>query len=176
MDKPPRSFYAIFETLPRQGPGDRDATLRALGCLPPLTSRHRVLDIGCGSGTQTLDLARATDAHITAVDNHAPFVEILKNQLAQRGLGHRVSPELGDMADLRFPDESFDVIWSEGAVFIIGFDRALSIWRRLLRPQGHMVISEMCWLRDDPPVEARDFLAAEAADIVDIAARRRATA
>ena len=77
---------------------------------------------------------------------------------------------------MRFPDESFDVIWSEGAAFIIGFGQALSSWRRLLRPQGHMVISELCWLRDDPPAEAREFLASEGADAVDVAARRNAIA
>jgi SAM-dependent methyltransferase len=176
MDKLNRYFYEIFETLPRQGPGDRDATLRALACLPPLTSRHRVLDIGCGSGAQTLDLARATDAHIVAVDNHGPFVDILAGKVTEFGLGHRVVPQIGDMADLRFPDEAFDVIWSEGAAFIIGFGQALSAWRRLLRPQGHMVISELCWLRDDPPAEVREFFASEGADVGDFSARRNAIA
>ena len=175
-NKPPPYFYEIFETLPRQGPGDRAATERALAFLPPLTSRHRILDIGCGSGAQTLDLARATDAHIVAVDNHGPFLEILKGKVKQLGLGHRVAPQIGDMADLGLADESFDVIWSEGAVFIIGFDQALSSWRRLLRPQGHMVISELCWLREDPPAEVLDFFAAEGADARDLAARRAAIA
>jgi SAM-dependent methyltransferase len=176
MDKPPRYFYEIYETLPRQGPGDRAATLRALACLPPLTSQHRVLDIGCGSGAQTLDLARATDAHVVAVDNHGPFVDILARKVRQLGLGHRVVPQIGDMADLRFPDESFDVIWSEGAVFIIGFGQALSTWRRLLRPQGHMVVSELCWLRNDPPAAVREFFASEGADAADFATRRNAIA
>ena len=176
MAGPPPYFYEIYATLPRQGPGDRDATLRALACLPPLTSRHRVLDIGCGSGAQTLDLARATDAHIVAVDNHGPFIEILAERVRQLGLEQRVVPQIGDMADLRFSDESFDVIWSEGAAFIIGFGQALSAWRRLLRPQGHMVISELCWLRDNPPAEVREFFASEGADAVDVAARRNAIA
>jgi SAM-dependent methyltransferase len=176
MEKLSRYFYEIYEALPRQGPGDRDATLRALACLPPLTRQHRVLDIGCGSGAQTLDLARATEAHITAVDNHGPFVESLAQKVGQHGLGQRVAPQLGDMADLHFPDESFDVIWSEGAAFILGFGQALSAWRRLLRPHGHMVISELCWLRDDPPAEVREFFASEGADAADFAGRRQAIA
>jgi SAM-dependent methyltransferase len=176
VDRPPPLFYEIFERLPRQGPGDPAATLRALALLPPLDRQHRVLDIGCGSGAQTLDLARATSAHIVAVDNHGPFLAILGNQIRRLGLGDRVVAQQGDMADLRFPDASYDVIWSEGASFIIGFDQALAAWRRLLRPQGHMVISEMCWLVDSPPAAVRDFLASEAAGVGDVAARRRAVA
>jgi len=68
------TFYEIYEALPRQGPGDRARTQRALEVLPPLIEVHRILDIGCGSGAQTLDLARATEARIVAVDNHPPFI------------------------------------------------------------------------------------------------------
>ena len=114
-------FHEIFEALPRQGPGDRASTERALRLLPPLTPATRVLDVGCGSGAQTLDLARATEARIVAVDNHPPFVARLERRAAELGLGARITAEVGDMHDLPFADGSFDVIWSEGAIFVIGF-------------------------------------------------------
>jgi len=34
--------------------------------------------------------------------------------------------------NMDFPDESFDIIWAEGSTFIIGFERALREWRRLI--------------------------------------------
>ncbi len=146
-------FYEIYEALPRQGPGERASTERALRLLPPLTAEQRILDIGCGSGAQTLDLARATKAQILAVDNHPPFVARLAERAVEAGLGDRITARVGDMHDLPFPDGSFDLVWSEGAIFIIGFARGLGEWRRLVAPGGHLVVSELCWFVDDPPAE-----------------------
>lgn len=168
-------FFEIYEAIPRQGPGDRESTERALGLLPPLTSHHRILDIGCGSGAQTIDLARATAAQIVAVDRHEAFVTQLVKRAADQGLGARIRAQVGDMNDLAFPDGSFDVIWCEGAIVIIigSFAKGLSTWRRLLVPGGHMVVSELCWLRDDPPTEVKAFFEAEGADVTDMDARRK---
>ena len=169
-------FYEIYEAIPRQGPGDRESTERALRLLPRLTPRRRILDIGCGSGAQTIDLAHATEARIVAVDNHPPFIAQLAKRAAELGLQERITAQVGDMHDLQFPDGSFDVIWSEGSVFIIGFDKGLLTWRRLLAPGGHLVVSELCWLRDNPAAELQDFFAGEGADVGDAAARRKAIA
>ncbi len=167
-------FFEIYEAIPRQGPGDRESTERALRLLPPLTRGQRILDIGCGAGAQTIDLARATEAQIVAVDRHQAFVAQLAKRAAEQGLGARIQAQVGDMNDLAFPDGSFDVIWCEGAiVIIIGFAKGLSTWRRLLVPGGHMVVSELCWLRDDPPTEVKAFFDAEGADVTGMDARRR---
>ncbi len=169
-------FYEIFEALPRQGPGERASTERALRLLPPLRRDQRILDVGCGSGAQTLDLARATEAQIVAVDNHAPFISRLTARAAALGLGDRISAQIGDMNDLRFPDGSFDVVWSEGAIFIIGFAKGLAAWRRLLVPGGHLVVSEFCWPRPDPPAEVRELFIGGDSDAGDVEARRQAIA
>lgn len=171
-------FFEIYEAIPRQGPGDRQSTERALGLLPPLTSHHRILDIGCGSGAQTVDLARATAARIVAVDLHEAFVTQLVKRAADQGLGARIQAQVGDMNDLAFPDGSFDVLWCEGAIVIVAgsFSKGLATWRRLLVPGGHMVVSELCWLRDDPPTEVKAFFEAEGADVTDMDARRKAIA
>ena len=167
-------FYEIYEDIPRQGPGDRESTERALHMLPPLTPHQRILDIGCGSGAQTIDLARATAAQIVAIDRHEPFVTKLVKRVADQGLGSRIQAQVGDMNDLALPERSFDVIWCEGAiVIIIGFARGLASWRRLLLPGGHMVVSELCWLRDDPPTEVKAFFDAEGAGVTDMDARRK---
>ena len=167
------SFYEIYEALPRQGPGDRQSTEQALRLLPPLTRGHRILDIGCGAGAQTIDLARATEASIVAIDNHQPFVSRLETRAAELGLADRITAQAGDMNDLHFSDGSFDVIWCEGAIFIIGFAKGLTAWRRLIAPGGHLVVSELCWLRADRPADLEAFFKAEGADIAGMADRRK---
>ena len=63
------------------------------------------------------------------------------------------------MSELPFPESSFDLLWSEGAIYIIGFDQGLERWRPLVRPGGYLVVSEASWFRPDPPQEVRDFWA-----------------
>lgn len=169
-------FHELYEALPRQGPGDRASTERALGLLPPLSARQRILDVGCGSGAQTIDLARASQASIVAVDSHPPFVAQLLRRAAELGLTGRIRAQVADMQALPFRDGSFDVVWSEGAIFVMGFTRGLAAWRRLLVPGGHLVVSEFCWLRDDPPVAVRELFLEDGADLGDVAARRSAIA
>lgn len=169
-------FYEIYEALPRQGPGDRESTLRAARLLPPLSPDQRILDIGCGSGAQTLDLAQVTEAHIVAVDNHPPFVAQLSSRALDMGLGERITAQVGDMNDLPFPDGSFDVLWAEGSISIMGFAKGLSAWRRLLIPGGYLVVSEFCWLSDDPPAEMQELFLDGPSDVGDAEARRVAIA
>lgn len=166
-------IYEIYEALPRQGPGDGESTRRALRLLPPGARGHRILDIGCGAGAQTLDLARNTQARIVAVDNHEPFISRLTERAAELGLADRIEATVGDMHDLPFPDGSFDVIWCEGAIFVIGFAKGLATWRRLLVPAGHLVVSELIWLRTDRPEEVRAFFADEGADLAGLEERRK---
>jgi cyclopropane fatty-acyl-phospholipid synthase-like methyltransferase len=82
-------FYEKYEAIPRQGPGDRESTERALRLLPPLARSQRILDIGCGTGAQTTDIARAAEAQIVAVDSHALFVAQLARRAAESGLALR---------------------------------------------------------------------------------------
>ena len=167
-------FYEIYEAIPRQGPGDRESTERALRLLPPLTPGQHVLDIGCGSGAQTIDLAQVTEAQIVAVDNHPAFVTQLASRATKMGFGEKITAQVGDMNDLQFPDGSFDVIWSEGSIFIIGFAKGLSAWRRLLAPGGYMVVSEFCWFHDNPPAELQEMFIDGCSDVGDVEARRKA--
>lgn len=158
-------FYEIFERLPRQGPGDSVSTKKAFQKLAELPKSPEILDIGCGVGKQTITLAELTKGKITALDNHSPFIEILKRNVNQAGHSSRVNCVVGDMASLDFADKSFDLIWSEGAVFIIGFENALKSWKRLLRPKGYMVISDLVWFSEDAPKEIKDFFAGISATV-----------
>jgi SAM-dependent methyltransferase len=150
-------FFEVFESLPRQGPGNRASALRALELCGHLPAAPRVLDLGCGSGTQTLLLAELLgEATIVAVDNHPPFVERLRREAWERGLAQRVQPLLGDIAALDLPPESFDLIWSEGALYNVGIENALRTCRTLLRPGGCLAFTDAVWRVENPPAEIEE--------------------
>jgi SAM-dependent methyltransferase len=155
---PEELFYRVFESMPRQGPGCRTATEKAFFSLRSrLPERPRVLDIGCGSGTQTLDLARLSDGPVTAVDTHQPFLDTLLARAAAQGRSPSITAVNASMDALPFGDREFDLIWSEGSIFIMGLANGLSAWKRLLAKGGTLVVSDATWFRPDPPEEIRAF-------------------
>jgi ubiquinone/menaquinone biosynthesis C-methylase UbiE len=64
----------------------------------------------------------------------------------------------GDMFNLNYDNRIFDLILSEGAIYIIGFEKGLREWRRLLTENGYIVVSELSWLRPDLPEETKAFM------------------
>ena len=142
--------------LDRQGPGDRASTERALSLCEGLPDAPRIADIGCGSGAQTLDLARATRGDITAIDLSEDFLQTLRAKVEEQGLGWRLSIVAGDMNDLPFAEDEFDLLWSEGAIYIMGFDQGLKTWRRFVRPGGWLCVTELSFIRDEVPQDCLD--------------------
>lgn len=151
--------------MPRQGPGDEASTKRAFRKLDGLPEHPEILDVGCGTGGQTMALAKLTSGKITALDNHAPFIEKLKRDARRVRYAERIQAMVGDMTAMNFPEESFDVIWCEGAVFVTGFSNALKIWRPLLRPKGYVAVSELVWFKKRTPQEVKDFFGREYPDM-----------
>lgn len=182
MDEPtPRFmevFFEVYEGLPRQGPGSRQSAMAALALCRDLPPAPAILDLGCGSGGQTLHLADLTAGTIVALDLHAPSVAHLMRTVAERGLADRVRPIVGDMAAPDLPAESFDLVWSEGALYNLGIDTALGVCRGLLRPGGYLAFTDAVWRRDDPPAEVKAAFDADyptmgrAADVLALIARR----
>ena len=154
-------FFELFSGLPRQGPGDAASTLRALALVPGIGAETRVLDLGCGTGLQTRVLAQSSPARFLAVDNHPPFIEVLNREAQRLGMADRLEGRVGDMQRLDFAPGSFDLIWCEGAIAIMGVEPALLDWRRLLVPGGHMAVTEVCWTKPDPPPDCAAFWASE---------------
>jgi SAM-dependent methyltransferase len=150
-------FFEMFNGLPRQGPGDAASTLQALALVPGIGPQTRVLDIGCGTGLQTRVLAQNSPAHFVAMDNHPPFVHELNRQAKALGISERIDGRVGDMRQLDLPPASFDLIWCEGAIYVVGFESGLREWRRLLAPGGHIAVTEACWTKPDPPPECAAF-------------------
>ena len=141
----------VHSGLPRQGPGDDESTLRALSLCTDLPMRPAVLDVGCGPGMQTLALARATDGTVTAVDLVEQFLDELRDRASEAGVRDRVQVMRADMADLPFGKDSFDLIWSEGAAYIMGVTEAFTRWQEFLRPAGITCTHGLSKLSNGPP-------------------------
>jgi len=150
-------FFDIFDPLPRQGPGNNESTRKAYSMLPDLPPSPRILDVGCGTGIQTIELARISGGKVTGVDNHQHFLDVLKRNAMDAGVSERVEAVEGDMFKLEYPDERFDIIWTEGAIYIMGFERALMEWKRMLKPGGYIVASDATWFSKGAPEEVKAF-------------------
>lgn len=160
----PPYFHEIFDaSLPRLGVGSDRSTLEALERLQAAglkidgPEKLRVLDVGCGNGPQTVQLARELNGTILAVDIHRPFLEELKRRAREAGVEDRIEPCLKDMRNMELEESSFDLVWSEGAFFVMGFQNALEMCFSLLVPGGMAAASELAWLRPDTPDECREF-------------------
>ena len=152
-----RTFRAAHEGLPREAPGSEETTALLLQLVGGLPEEPRIVDIGCGTGPAALPLAAATGGEVVAVDTYEPFLQRLRARAATSGLGERVRPLVAPMDDLPLPDGAADLVWSEGAAYIMGFDAALRSWRRLLAPGGALVLTEAEWTTTDPSPRAREF-------------------
>ena len=171
-------FYEIFDaSLPRLGPGDDTSTKKALDTLLSAgllrekistSTAWRILDIGCGNGAQTIELAKHAPGTILAIDNHQPFLSELQRRAEAAGVLSKICLSLRDMRTLTAEDGTFDLVWSEGALFVMGFREGVAACRSLLAPGGGLAVSELCWLKSNPPAECREFFAGVYPQMADI--------
>jgi SAM-dependent methyltransferase len=141
----------------RQGPGGAAETRRAIE-LSGLSKRQelKIADIGCGTGASTLVLAQDLDARVVAVDFLSDFLDVLRSRAAQAGVADRIDTVNASMDELPFDADSLDAIWSEGAVYNIGFENGVKMWRPFLRPGGILAVSELTWLTANRQAELEE--------------------
>ena len=116
-------------------------TRKAFQMLPKLEN-PRILDIGCGSGVPTIELAKLSDGEIIGIDINKSLLDKLNLKIEEEGFSSRVETVKCSLFEIDFPDESFDIIWAEGSIWIIGFEKGLKVWRRLLKPNGFLVVHD----------------------------------
>jgi SAM-dependent methyltransferase len=138
----------------RQGPGGADETRLAI-TMSGLRGANglKVADIGCGTGASTLILAQELDSQVTAVDVIPAFLEDVASAAAREGLGGRIRTLAASMDALPFEAQSLDAIWSEGAIYNMGFASGIKSWRRFLKPGGVLAVSELTWTTKERPAE-----------------------
>ena len=114
-------------------------TRKAFRMLPKL-DKPRILDVGCGSGVPTLELAKLSKGEVVGLDIDRSLLDELNRKIEVEGLSNCVTTRKCSMFEMDFPDESFNVIWAKGAISVIGFERGLKEWRRLPKPGGFLVV------------------------------------
>lgn len=146
-----------YSGLERQGPGSPEVTMKALSFIENLDSESRIADLGCGTGGQTMVLARHAPGQITGIDLFARFIDLFNQNAVKLKLQERVRGIKGSMDKLPFLKEELDLIWSEGAIYNIGFERGLKEWRDYLKTGAYIAVSEASWFTGERPAEIQKF-------------------
>jgi ubiquinone/menaquinone biosynthesis C-methylase UbiE len=156
----------LYKRTNRQGPGGDAETEKALSlALQDPAQPLKIADIGCGTGAPTLLLARLLNAQITAVDFFQEFLDVLEDRAENLGLSKKISTLCCSMDDLPFRDGEYDILWSEGAIYNIGFENGVSNWNRYLKPDGLLVASEITWITSSRPLEIQKYWENEYSEI-----------
>jgi len=146
-----------YSNLERQGPGSPEITIKALSFIDNLNEQSCIADIGCGSGGQTMVLAKHTRGNITGIDLFPVFINLFNQNVEKFNFQDRVKGIVGSMDNLPFRAEELDLIWSEGAIYNIGFEQGLNYWQKFLKTDGYIAVSEISWFTEKRPAEIDDF-------------------
>lgn len=150
-------FIELFGTLPRAGPGDNASTRKAFEMMEYLPSAPKILDIGCGPGVQTVELLRLSGGTVVALDLLPQMIARARRAAADAGFADRLETVQADMNEMHFQPSSFDVIWSEGAIYFLGFEAGLAKVKQFVKPGGYVAVSEAVWLQANPPQEVVEW-------------------
>ena len=143
--------------LDRQGIGSPEATAKALRFIEDLNSTSKAADLACGTGGQTMVLAQHTAADITGVDICPDFIDVFNDNAAKSNLAERMRGIVASIEDLPFQAEEFDLIWSEGVIDSIGFEKGFGYWRNFLKTNGYIAVTCPSWLTTERPAEIEKF-------------------
>lgn len=160
-----------FSNVERQGPGSKEATVKAVSFIDNLCDKSKIADLGCGTGGQTIVLAQHSKGNITALDLFPLFIDRINENAAKSNLQNRIKGVVGSMDNLPFEEEELDLIWSEGAIYNIGFEKGLNYWNKFLKKGGYIAVTEASWLTDERPEEIEKFWM-DAYPEIDVISRR----
>lgn len=150
-------FLEIYGKVPRAGPGSFECTKQAFALMSEVPDKPYILDVGCGPGVQTVDLLKISGGRVLALDFLPLMLERTQANAKKANVSERLEVIEQDMAKMAFPPSSFDVVWSEGAIYNLGFENGLRAVKNIVKPGGYVAVSDAVWLKADPPAAAAKF-------------------
>jgi ubiquinone/menaquinone biosynthesis C-methylase UbiE len=112
--------------------------------IPLLKPDIKVLDVGCGPGTISLDMAQnyVKDGHVVSVDAAADVIEVAKTSAKEKGVSN-IEFSVEDIYNLPYADSSFDLVFSHQVIqYLPDRPRALQELLRVTKPGGHVAVRE----------------------------------
>ncbi|MGV9172873.1 MAG: class I SAM-dependent methyltransferase [Promethearchaeia archaeon] len=158
-------YEELFIDIPKMGPGSAESTQKAYSYLENISPNPKILDIGCGTGAQTIELAKLSKGTLYALDLYQKYLDKLLEYAKQEKVSQYIKVLKKSMTDLDFENEFFDIIWSESSIFIVGFEKGLRDWKKFLKAKGYLVVSDVIWFKDQRPQELEKYWAQEYPDI-----------
>lgn len=116
-------------------------TRKAFESIPRIDNPH-ILDLGCGTGTITLELARLSNGEITSIDIDQNALDKLNHKIIEKGLSEKIKVYNRSAYYTQFEDETFDIIWEEGVIHLLDFKKAITECNRILKVNGYMISTE----------------------------------
>ncbi len=114
---------------------------RASELLPHLNF-SRILDVGCGSGTVSIELAKLMNGEIASIDIDEAALDKFRSKLTRLELSNRITISNRSIYNTEFQPGIFEIVWEEGVIHLLNIKNALKEIQRILRINGFFVSLE----------------------------------
>ncbi|MFZ4734518.1 MAG: SAM-dependent methyltransferase [Bradymonadia bacterium] len=155
--------FEFYARLPRNEPGGVAFTNAYLTAVP-IKANDRVCDLECASGDRAVWIARSRGCRVVAVDGDARYLPNVRRRAVEGGASQLVLPVCADPRNPPLVDGAFRVVLAEGAALGLGLKAALTLWRRIIMPEGHLCVTYPGVVNKDAPNEVRAPLERRMAD------------
>ncbi|MBL7073818.1 class I SAM-dependent methyltransferase [candidate division KSB1 bacterium] len=116
-------------------------TRKAFESIPKIENPN-ILDLGCGTGVPTIEIANLSNGNILAIDSDKECLDWLKQKIKILNYGERISIIHDSIFTVNLPENNYDIILAEGLFNIIGFEKGLLGFSKFLKTNGYFIIHD----------------------------------
>ncbi len=108
----------------------------------PRIDKPNILDVGCGSGVSTIEIASLTNGNILAIDSDKESLSFFERYIKDSNLESNITIKHNSVFDEELRENSFDIITAEGLFNLIGFEKGLTYFSNFLKISGYFIIHD----------------------------------